>query len=217
MELVLKSIVDPNVFLKVWNPPGHRKLLISIEGEQPNDGIPYEMFPDLMKMLTEFQQTMISELRPHTDHFEHAAQILGHKYNPAVEDFTPTILEPGYGIVVVGVEKCSHCHQPMTNFSVPTYLRINKEAQLKRAGWKAKSSVESDVDGGSICQECADAGVAKFTCALCKQARPYADEQERYGDPAEYLCIHCFKTVTAHDWEKALGEIYERHKWDYTG
>jgi hypothetical protein len=143
-----------------------------------------------------------------------------------VEDFTPTRYpdEPNsvYYLFLMQVRKCQTCGRPIMpyvaeherSFVFPRYVRIDQEAQMKRAGIQPVGtwSVERDA---YLCEECTKAGKDTFTCALCDQERTSDLEQFRYGDPPDFLCTPCYESVSASKWEAEIERIEEAHRYDY--
>ena len=95
----------------------------------------------------------------------------------------------------------------------PHYYANNFEAQAKRANLVIQSTIK--VDGCYICIECEKMGKADFECYLCKKRKSTKLIQERFGDPAEYLCFECYETVSAKIWEETVDKLYDIHKYDF--
>jgi tRNA(Ile2) C34 agmatinyltransferase TiaS len=110
-----------------------------------------------------------------------------------MEEYTPKIIEKNYVEMLIEGEKCKTCDRLMLpNIKrglFPNYLRINQDAQMKRAGMVYLSSTQ--VDGKTICKECESAGKADFLCALCNNRYPSSEVKESIGWPAEFLCKNC--------------------------
>jgi hypothetical protein len=143
-----------------------------------------------------------------------------------LHDFVPPVIFEGgvhaYGFMIVELHKCPKCKKMMIrrdNSSTwyrspfPRYANYDFSLQLKRAGWVLESSVM--VDDEFICQECADAGKADFECFLCKERKPTDRIQERYGDPADFLCKDCYETVPAKVWDDTSDKLMDSHRYDY--
>jgi len=124
--------------------------------------------------------------------------------------------------MIVYLRPCQTCAKPMIISpsgrgksgpfpSFPYDLHFNHQAE--RAGWVYQSDAE--VDERPICHECKAAGRASFVCAMCKETRPMAQEEECFGDPAERLCTVCFETVTAKTWAEKVRALNEDHRWDF--
>ena len=131
------------------------------------------------------------------------------------EDFVPTVLAPGYGVVLVAVEECAKCSRTMIATGLgrdfPAFWKAGRIEQIKRADWREKSYV-SDADGGALCSECATMYGA-FRCDLCTQIRRGKPE-ETFGDGG-YLCVPCFETVPAKTWAEAAKRLDDEHRYDF--
>ena len=132
------------------------------------------------------------------------------------EDFTPTVLAPGYGIVMVATETCAACMRTMirtgSGADFPAFWRAGRKAQMERAGWGERAYV-TDANDKPLCKNCAPKAGA-FRCALCKQDR-HGDAEESYGDPAEHLCTPCYETVPAKVWFEKDRELQTAHRYDF--
>ena len=95
----------------------------------------------------------------------------------------------------------------------PNYIEMTQQAQAERAGVVFRSNVT--VDEHYICVECAEAGKADFLCVLCNERKSTDKIQERYGDPPDFLCKDCYKTVSAEVWETKCDELREEHRYDF--
>jgi len=84
---------------------------------------------------------------------------------------------------------------------------------MKAVGWVLKSNVQ--VDDRYICENCVEAGKATFKCSLCCERYPTTDIKEHFGYPPDYLCVHCYATVTAEVWEKKFDELEKEHRYDF--
>ena len=142
-----------------------------------------------------------------------------------MEEYKPKIIEEdehlksAYGEVLVELTKCSICGKYMLDVPkgcckcFPSDWHVNIEQQMKSVGWVLKSYIK--VNDDYICKECAEAGKATFECSLCHERYPTTDIKEQFGDPPDYLCIHCYANVTAEVWQKKVDELYEEHKYDF--
>lgn len=132
------------------------------------------------------------------------------------EAFTPHVLEPGYGVVMVEIKPCAKCGRQTlaieNGWKCPAYWKAARAEQMRRAGWVDRAPV-TDRMAQTLCVECAPDG-AVFTCALCKQERHGAPE-DVFGDPPEFLCVPCFETVTAKVWAAKEDELREAHRYDF--
>lgn len=145
-----------------------------------------------------------------------------------MERFTPEIIEEAdkqsgrssYGTMLVELKNCPICGHYMIrppgdrwHSPFPRYYAIDFKAQLAEAKWVEKSDVR--VDGKKICVPCAEAGRADFLCALCGQRRPTNEIEDHFGEPPEFLCKPCYRTVPAETWNKKLSKLSESHRYDF--
>ena len=214
MNIKRQSKVNPSITLELFSPPGRDKMLVQVQGKQPNDGIPYELIPDLLDALRDLVEKYTDTFSPYVNQWNAAAEAMERERTTS-ENFVPYTVDMGHAAMLVEVGKCAHCHTTMTSGSSPRWHLARFEEQLKRARWRKASGVMSDADGGELCQVCADEGVAKFKCELCEELRPYAMQAYRSGDG--YLCQVCFETVTAKEWKEAQRRLDEEHRWDFGG
>jgi len=140
-------------------------------------------------------------------------------------DFRPELITiegaRAYGLMMVELHRCPICSKWMLYKEVkrwegtpfPRWVKIDFDAQLKKAGWVTVSQVK--VDDHHICDECASAGKADFLCALCGKRKPTSEIQERFGDPSEFLCKQCYETVPAKQWEEKVESLEADHRWDF--
>jgi hypothetical protein len=95
---------------------------------------------------------------------------------------------------------------------------------MTESGWSkgiAKMSRVSSGEPGSrrhVCEKCAEAGKATFTCALCEQSYSSDQIQESFGcnySSEDFLCKNCYKTRTAEVWDAKYDKLSEKHRYDY--
>lgn len=141
-----------------------------------------------------------------------------------MEEYKPKIVEKdslktAYGEVLVRLEKCPICGRYMLHIPkgcdkpFPSYYKLRIQQQMKNVAWVLKSHIK--VDDEYICKECVGAGKATFECSLCYERYPTTDIKEQFGNPADYLCVHCYATVTAKVWERKIKELEEEHRYDF--
>jgi len=134
-----------------------------------------------------------------------------------VDSFTPVQIAPGFFAFLVSVTPCEFCATPtvpkLQRGPFPVSFNRNFEAQCQRAGIRLMSHW-SDLNQ-RVCVGCKDAGKQTFDCAHCKQARPLNESHSDYGSPAEHLCVHCYSTVPAKQWEGLVAELEEQHRYDF--
>jgi hypothetical protein len=204
----------PGNVLEIFTPPGHEKVIIQVQGKLPNDGIPLGCIKELAGLLQRYVEEIFKEP---AKWFENPYEKAANAMKGSGEEFTPALM-PGtdrFAYFVLAVDTCANCGTVMTNGHFPIYNKLTLNAQLERAGWRLRSGIEADVPYGELCQVCADAGVARFKCALCGEERTSNEIKEQYGDPSEYLCTVCYETRTAKEWEEAEERLYAAHRYDY--
>jgi hypothetical protein len=131
--------------------------------------------------------------------------------------YIPEKLEFGYYKFIIETSSCPLCSLNMIKLvdgsPFPTYRELTFQEQCKRAGIVLESN--ACVDNKYICQSCADAGKANFTCAKCNESKPSYKVQESIGYPEEYLCKDCYATVSAKKWDETIEKLREDHKYDW--
>ena len=138
-------------------------------------------------------------------------------------EYIPKIIDDRHALFMVALSVCPKCghkmvappdrYQAQWTDTFPKFNRERFDEQAKRAGLRIKSGVQ--VDGYHICTVCAEEGKADFLCKLCSQRKPTDKIEKSFGDPSEYLCSDCFKTVTAKEWAKAVKELEDAHRYDF--
>jgi len=132
--------------------------------------------------------------------------------------YQPPGHKDGYVAMLVKAQPCPSCdktmvHPPHRRKPFPVFFQLTFEKQLADMGLVIQSQYLRDAE--YICTECAEAGKAGFTCALCEEWRSNGTAKESYGDPSEHLCTPCFETVSAKIWQEAKDRLYEEHKYDF--
>jgi hypothetical protein len=139
-----------------------------------------------------------------------------------VESYTPTQFVPWHYTFLVEAKPCVYCARPTCSDlssghtkaqPFPVYFMANFQAQRERAGIQALAFWHEN--NFPVCVGCKDAGKQTFECAHCKQARPLNESHESFGSPAEHLCVHCYSTVPAKQWEGLVAELEEQHRYDF--
>ena len=110
-------------------------------------------------------------------------------------------------------KKCPYCGKQMMGRSNLFSSLKDQETQMKKLGVVFIS--DATKDNQYICVECKEKGIASFICALCGERRSYEDMQESFGDPPEYLCKHCYNTVSAKVWDDKVADLSDIHKYDF--
>ena len=136
--------------------------------------------------------------------------------------YTPQIIDRKYVLFAAHGTECPICKKIMVKklqkhyfeYSFfPTWLDMNQDAQMKRAGlvYAGRTKVDDD----DICEECEEAGKADFKCELCGERKSTDKIQESFGDPADFLCKDCYEITTAKAWDEKCDQLEEEHKYDY--
>lgn len=124
----------------------------------------------------------------------------------------------GLATIAVPLRSCTICDRWMVGRDTTiSIIGFENELgrQLQRAGFVFDSGAY-DKQGHRICAECKTAGKSTFVCDICKQERT-SDQIKRsfgYDPPDEYLCVPCFETVTASEWQTKVESLEERHRYD---
>lgn len=136
-----------------------------------------------------------------------------------ISEFVPTIVEPGFGLMLVRLEQCTHCKktmlppEPKHSSIFPGYMYAQRANQMKRAGWVERAPV-TDAEHRALCVECAPE-FAAFQCYSCKVT--HKGEPNRsfgWGHGADYLCTPCYETVPAKKWDALVRELEDEHRYD---
>lgn len=116
------------------------------------------------------------------------------------------------------IKTCPKCNKKMINAShnalrqsFPGYNKLNLETQLSKKDMVIRSETEEGYH--YLCENCEDN--MEFKCWGCKETRLKKDIKWKYGDPPDFLCIHCYNTKTAKEWNDLRSEIDDNHRWDY--
>lgn len=146
-----------------------------------------------------------------------------------MQEYTPQKIDRNYGVMLVRLRSCASCAKTMISVPrsniladdqvFPTDFANDFNAQVKRAGWVKRSKHTTQTSDGwtdSICTECADIGMAKFTCSLCGNIRSTNEVQESIGEPPDYLCKVCYYSKPASEWCEKKKELWENHKYDFS-
>ena len=137
-------------------------------------------------------------------------------------EYTPKIIDGKYMLFAAQAEQCPICKKIMVKklsryyneqAFFPAWMEMNQDAQMKRAGLVYVGSVR--VDDDVICDECEKAGKVDFKCELCGERKPANKIQERFGDPADFLCKDCYEIIPAKVWDEKCDQLEEEHKYDY--
>jgi hypothetical protein len=117
----------------------------------------------------------------------------------------------------LNIQECPICKKPMMNRDksklFPDYRNLDQASQMKERGVVFVS--KTYINGKYICVECEEANKATFHCELCGKEKPSSKICQSFGYPPDYLCIDCFETVPASEWEKAVESLADEHRWDF--
>jgi hypothetical protein len=102
---------------------------------------------------------------------------------------------------------------PNVSGPFPTHRIASFTDQRKRAGIREMSHWRASCD--PVCVGCKNAGSETFECSHCKKTRPLSALHKSYGSPAKHLCVPCYETVPAKQWEGLVAELEEQHRYDF--
>lgn len=54
-----------------------------------------------------------------------------------------------------------------------------------------------------------------YSCSLCGVDYLESEIEEKVGYPPEYVCKHCYETVSAKEYNEHVGWLHDQHRWDY--
>ena len=71
-------------------------------------------------------------------------------------------------------------------------------------------------DNKPICEECFASDKLKFTCCYCGTAINGEDIKFSFGyaKTAEHLCINCYRTMPAAEWDELIVNLEKEHLYD---
>jgi len=175
-----------------------------------------ELHAGILAMGQGTHERQVIEAQPEAPGHDLVLRSSGEETMTKPEDFTPTVLAPGFGVVMVATETCAACMRTMirtgTGAGFPAFWRAGRVEQMKRAGW-AERAYATNASDKPLCKDCAPTAGA-FRCALCKQER-HGVAEDSYGDPAEHLCTPCYETVPAKVWDEKDRELQKAHRYDF--
>jgi len=144
-----------------------------------------------------------------------------------IDKYVPEIVKDGnylFGKLMVPLTKCPSCGEIMlrrysfrwSGFEsiFPAQRQAQLKEQLSRAGIRIYSQFKNK-DDKFICVDCAKDGKDTFTCYLCEEERTSDLKETQFGDPPEYLCTVCYKSVPAKVWAEAEDKLRKSHRYDY--
>ncbi len=139
-----------------------------------------------------------------------------------IDDFKPTQFAPGLFTFLIAALPCVHCSRPTVpdlesnSCSAGPFPRAwsrNFANQRERAGIQQLAHWR-DINE-PVCVGCKNAGTETFECSHCGKTRPFVASHSSYGSPAEHLCVPCYETVPAKQWEGLVAELEEQHRYDF--
>lgn len=135
----------------------------------------------------------------------------------SMDNYVPRLWAGRYAMMLVELEVCSTCGRlmlpRMSSDPFPRGKGVRKEDQLHNAGWVEQG--KTWVNERYSCTECERNDRVLFLCALCGVHRKSSEIKESFGFPPEYLCMTCYNTVVAKEWDEKKNELHESHRWDY--
>lgn len=133
-----------------------------------------------------------------------------------LEGYTPKQFAPWFFAFLVEAKPCVYCANPTTadlsSGPFPKFWRANFNAQRERAGIRLLSHWHDN--NFPVCVDCKTSD-AYFECSHCKKTHLLSASHSQYGMPAEHLCVPCYETVPAKQWEGLVAELEEQHKYDF--
>lgn len=121
--------------------------------------------------------------------------------------------------IIVKVSSCACCNRNMISRRwkrAPDYYLI--EGRLSDWMEARRFVYDSDaVDSNDepICEICKKEGKSSFKCAICDEIKPSSKIKHSFGDPAEYLCVDCYNSVSAAEWDKKVDALEGAHRYDF--
>jgi len=107
--------------------------------------------------------------------------------------------------VLIAIDTCPICGNYMT-----------KNGYGKEIARRSEFSFGEHGNREYICEKCAEAGKATFTCALCGEVRSSDQIGASFGCWEEdFLCKVCYETCTAKVWAVKCDELDNEHRYDY--
>ena len=120
-----------------------------------------------------------------------------------------------YAKVLIELIPCPICKELIWDREAPysNYYQKDIREQLFRAGIAVESNF--DVREGTVCEVCKKEDKAIFKCALCQEERRSSEIRMCFGADwgREYLCTHCYETVSAKAWGQKVKDLEEEHKY----
>ena len=137
-------------------------------------------------------------------------------------EYVPKKINSRLAAFAVEIEPCAICNKDMVSkpieyaFSNGNTFPIctnSFDSQVKAGGFVIRSN--ATIDGEYICKDCASKGLADFECDLCNKRYPTSDIKKSIGDPADYLCVHCYASCSAKIWDEAVNQLEDEHRYDF--
>jgi len=54
-----------------------------------------------------------------------------------------------------------------------------------------------------------------YPCSLCEVDYPESELEDQIGCPPEYVCKHCYETISAKEYDEHVGKLRDKHRLDY--
>jgi len=54
-----------------------------------------------------------------------------------------------------------------------------------------------------------------YPCSLCEVDYPESEIEDQIGCPPEYVCKHCYETISAKEYGEHVSRLHDKHRWDY--
>lgn len=136
-------------------------------------------------------------------------------------EYTPTIIHENNGDVYLTVmiqgARCQGCSlvmiQDWKSDAIPVYWKASLSEQAKRASVVFRSYTH-DASGKELCKACAPTK-GGFVCAMCNQRQRGDLSKVSFGDPAEHMCLVCYETRSAKEWDELAHRLLVKHQYDF--
>lgn len=113
---------------------------------------------------------------------------------------------------------CQCCQCNIVSLSLSGYFpysgsnRLDFLRQIEASGLKFQGGY---FNAKPVCQECLSTGRVLFQCFQCKEMRLSVDMKETFGiHPSDFLCVYCYNSMTAAEWDKVYDFLEESHQYD---
>lgn len=115
------------------------------------------------------------------------------------------------------VYDCPTCGRKMMNKDkadlFPCFYKQNQKTQMEKKGVVFIS--DARINNDHICEVCKKEDKGSFECYLCKKVKTSSKLKKSVGyGMQDFLCLDCYRNVSAKKWDDAITELEERHKYD---